>query len=131
MENIKTLLHNSWIEECGGPWGSMIVLAPKPHQEHVTDINDFVWRMCVSYRKLNAVTRPVKYPIRRCDDAILQIGEARFFIKMDLDSGYWQIPVHKDSKPKLAFFGAGEKLTFAVMPMGALNDEILYHPFNI
>ena len=52
---------------------------------------------------------------------MLTIQNANYFIKMDLDSGYWQIPVHKQSKPKLAFFGVDEKLTFAVMPMGALN----------
>ena len=114
------LKHNGIIEEDKGPWGAMIVLAAKPNQAQV-HWNDYVWRMCVSYRKLNSITRPYKFPIRRCDDAILSIGEAQFFIKMDLDSGYWQIPVHKDSKAKLAFFGVDEKLTFAVMPMGALN----------
>jgi len=45
---------------CFGPWGSSIVLAAKPHQEHVIDIKDFVWRMCVSYRKLNSVTKSVE-----------------------------------------------------------------------
>ena len=63
MEQLDALLHNNWIKECGGPWGSMVVLAPKPHQEHVEDINEFVWRMCVSYRKLNAITLPFTYPI--------------------------------------------------------------------
>ena len=42
MKEIEDLLHNRWIEECGGPWGSMIVLAQKPHQEHITNIEDFV-----------------------------------------------------------------------------------------
>ena len=114
------LKHNGIIEEDRGPWGAMIVLAAKPNQNEV-HWNDYVWRMCVSYRKLNSITRPYKFPIRRYDDAILSIGQANYFIKMDLDSGYWQIPVHKNSKAKLAFFGVDEKLTFAVMPMGALN----------
>ena len=77
--------------------------------------------MCVSYRKLNSITRPYRFPIRRCDDAILSIGTTKYFIKMDLETGYWQIPVHEKSKAKLAFFGVDEKLTFAAMPMGALN----------
>ncbi len=33
------------------------VLAPKPHQEHVENIGDFVWRFCVNYVPLNSVTR--------------------------------------------------------------------------
>ena len=131
------LKHNGIVEEDRGPWGAMVVLAAKPGQEDV-NWNDYVWRLCVSYRKLNAITRPFRYPIRCCDDAILEIGDAKFFIKMDLDSGYWQISVHKNSKHKLAFFGADQKLTFAMMPMGALNAapvfaammEVLQHQWR-
>ena len=82
------LKHNGIVEEDTGPWGAMVVLAAKPNQ-HEVHWNDYVWRICVSYRILNAVTRPFKYPIRRCDDAILSIGKAKYFIKMNLDSGYW------------------------------------------
>ena len=32
MAHIRDLLANGWITECQGPWGSMIVLAAKPHQ---------------------------------------------------------------------------------------------------
>ena len=39
---IKTLLGNKWIRKCGGPWGSLIVLTAKPHQEYVIDIADFI-----------------------------------------------------------------------------------------
>ena len=54
----------------------MIVLAAKPHQEHVDDLKKCVWRMCVSYRGLNHVTKPFEYPIPHCDDAIgiFQVG---------------------------------------------------------
>ena len=71
LKQVKVLLANGWIERCPeGGWGSPIVLAPKPHQEHVTDVDDLIWRMCLSYRGLNKVTKPFEYPIRRCDDAI-------------------------------------------------------------
>ena len=42
MDQISSLLANDWIEECGGAWGSMIVLAAKPHQEHIDDIKKFI-----------------------------------------------------------------------------------------
>ena len=63
MKQIVSLLKNDWIKECAGPWGSMIVLAAKPHQEDITDITKFIWRMCVSYRILNSVKKPFEYPI--------------------------------------------------------------------
>ena len=41
-EQIQALDNNKWIRDCQGPWGSMILLAPKPHQEEVTSIDDFI-----------------------------------------------------------------------------------------
>ena len=42
MEQIHDLLKNDCIEECAGPWGSQIVLAPTPHQEQISNIDDFI-----------------------------------------------------------------------------------------
>lgn len=72
----------------------MIVLAQKAHQEEVQNIDDFIWRMRVSYRRLNAVTKPFQFPILRCDDAITILGDGagRFWIiSMDARQGYHQI----------------------------------------
>ena len=54
----KVLCDNDWIEQFEGGWGSPIVLASKPHQETIVNIENFVWRICVSYRRLNRVTYP-------------------------------------------------------------------------
>jgi len=55
-KHIHILETNDWICDYEGPWGSLILLTPKPHQEECTDINEFIWRLCVSYRSLNSVT---------------------------------------------------------------------------
>lgn len=49
------------------PWGFRITLAPKPHQEKCTDIEEYIWRFCINYIQLNRITRPSEYPIPRCD----------------------------------------------------------------
>ena len=130
MEQIQALLKNDWIEECDGPWGSIIVLAPKPHQEHITHIDDFVWRMCVSYRSLNRVTLPFTYPIPRCDDAIniLNIGSTEIYlITVDAKQGYHQVAVKLGDRAKLAFFAPNNrKYTFKVMPFGPTNAPAFY-----
>ena len=104
LEQISSLLDNDWIEECGGAWGSMIVLAAKPHQEHIEDIKNFIWRMCVSYRGLNKVTKPFEYPIPRCDDAIhiFQVGSYQIWIiTVDARQGYHQVCVRAIDREKL------------------------------
>jgi hypothetical protein len=36
-----------------GCWLFKALLAAKPHQEHISNINKFVWRFCVNYIPLN------------------------------------------------------------------------------
>ena len=130
MQQIEGLLANEWIEETKGAWGSIIVLAPKPHQEHIEDIDDFIWRMCVSYRGLNSVTKPFAYPIPRCDDAIgsLNLGAGTIYIiTVDARQGYHQVKVKNGDKDKLAFFAPnGKKYTYRVMPFGPMNAPAFY-----
>ena len=131
MDQVEALKKSGLIEECQGPWGSLIVLAPKPHQEHVENIDDFIWRMCVSYRKLNSVTKPFSYPIPRCDDAIDTLGPVGsaklYFITLDARQGYHQIAVKKEDREKLAFFAPDDKkYTYRVMPFGPTNAPAYY-----
>ena len=130
MEQVEVLKANGWIRKCFGPWGSSIVLAAKPHQEHVLSISDFIWRLCVSYRRLNQVTLPFEYPIPRCDDAIDNFGDSAgrlFFIALDNKTGYHQIRVRQQDQEKLAFFTPDDdKYCWPVMPFGPRNAPAFY-----
>ena len=70
----RSPLHNECFEECGGPCDSNIVLAEKPYQEHVTNIDNFIWLMFVSYRKLNKITKPFEFSITPYENAIISVG---------------------------------------------------------
>ena len=106
------------------------MLALKPHQEHVLQIEDFIWRICVSYRGLNKVTNPFEYPIVRCDAAIEDLGDGNgflYFISLDAAQGYNQIKVKKDDTQKLAFFAPdNKKYTFSVIPFGPTYAPSFY-----
>ena len=108
----------------------MVGLTQKPHQEHITDINEFVWRMCVSYRRLNAVTKPFQCPVPRCDDAITILGcrvVLIWILRLDVRQGYHQVAVRFADQEKLAFFTpSDEKLCFTVIPFGPTNAPGLY-----
>jgi hypothetical protein len=117
---VEKLEKKNIIEDDEGPWGSQIVLASKPSQAHV-HWSQFIFRLCVSYRKLNAITRPFTFPVTRCDDAVEGIGDAEYFLTLDYDAGYWQVAMNNASKEKTAFFTPDGKKHFNVMPMGATN----------
>ncbi len=113
------------IEDDHGPWGSPVVLASKPDQAHV-HWSDFVFRLCISYRNLNTVTRPFTFPITRCDEAVERVGDAQYYITADLDAGYWQVEMNPASREKSAFFIAAGKKHFNSMPMGVMNAHAFF-----
>ncbi|CAF1117618.1 unnamed protein product [Brachionus calyciflorus] len=48
-------------------------------------------RICIDYRKLNAVTITEKWPIPNVLDILDRLAESIFFTSLDLKSGYWQL----------------------------------------
>ncbi len=124
-----------WLKSLGhiqrnvlSPWASRITLAPKPHQEHIDNIKDYIWRFCVNYILLNKITRPAMYPIPRCDDAVMYgFGNAQFFILLDAFSGYHQIRLSEASIAKTAFYAPrGRKYVWVVMPFGLRNCPVIF-----
>jgi hypothetical protein len=81
-----------------------------------------IWGMAINYGKLNQVTKPFRHPIRRCEDAIQDLGDERYLLRMDLDSGFNQVYVSDGSRSKLALYGLdGVKYRYTGMPFGPIN----------
>ena len=77
-----------------GSWLFNALLAAKPHQEHVINIEDFVWHFCVNYIPLNGVTHVIAYPIQCCDLAVFnEFGLGKLMIMFDAPMGYHQSPL--------------------------------------
>ena len=108
----------------------MIFLAQKPRQEHVTNIDNFIWRICVSYRKLNSITKPFQFIIPRCDDAITILSWGAgdiWIISLDARQGYHQVTVLKIDREKLSFFAPDDrKYCFNVITFGTTNVPPFY-----
>jgi hypothetical protein len=47
---------------------------------------DRTFRLCIDYRQLNKMTIKNKYPLSCIDDLFDQVGEAKIFSKIDLQS---------------------------------------------
>ena len=50
-----------------------------------------------------------------------KLGKHRYFTKIDLAKGYWQVPMSQDSKDKTAFVAPVGLFQFTVMPHGLVN----------
>lgn len=129
---IATLLKLCHTEQTHrGQWLFKALLAPKPHQEQDTDIEDFVWRFCVNFIPLNLVMKIIAYPIPHCDSAVmLSFGKGVLFWLQDAPSGYNQLAVAKSFREKLAFAVQNAiKYQYRVMPFGPVNGPVIFIAF--
>jgi hypothetical protein len=67
------------VQTTDGKWMFKALLAPKPHQEHIRSIDEFIWRFCVNFIPLNSVTKLIAYPIPQCDLAVFnEFGQGKW-----------------------------------------------------
>ena len=76
-------------------------------------------RMCVDYRKLNAVTVKNKQRLPTINDVSAVLGQKKYFTSLDLMSGYWQIAMEQKSADLTTFVLPNyETYKFKVLPFG-------------
>lgn len=97
------------IEPSCSEWCSPVVIIFK---------KDGSLRICIDFRKLNAISEFDAYPMPRIEDLLEKIGAAQYITTLDLCKGYWQVPLEETSRPYTAFRTPAGLFQFTVMPFG-------------
>nr|ABL86690.1 putative pol protein [Philodina roseola] len=85
--------------------------------------HDGTYRFVVDYKKLNHITIKDSSPLPNMEDTIRKLGEGyKYFSKLDLKSGFYQIPIRHADKAKTAFTTPFGHFQFNVLPMGLKNS---------
>nr|VWP00786.1 Methylenetetrahydrofolate reductase (EC [Ganoderma boninense] len=101
---VADALEDGLIEPSTSPWSAPIIFAKKKDVKNA-------------------------YPLPRIDDTYQHFHGAKFFTTLDLKSGYWQIPVHPESREKTAFATRFGHYQFRVMEFGLCNAPATFQSF--
>ena len=108
---IQDMLDLGIIEVSNSPWMAPAVYVRKKSGEI---------RICIDYCELNKKTTKDAYLLPLPDEVQDKLAKSTIFTTLDLQSGYWQMPVHESDWQKTAFCpGPGMGLyQFCKMPFG-------------
>ena len=114
-EKVKTELQQmeaaGVISKVDGPtsWCAGMVVVPKKSGEV---------RICVDLKPLNENVLRETHPMPHVDDALAQLSGAKLFSKLDANSGFWQVPLAKCSRPLTTFITPFGRYWFNKLPFG-------------
>ena len=105
------------IERCESPYAHPIVMVKK---------KDNTYRFCIDFRKLNKITVFNPEPTPNPDQLFTRLSTSKFFSKIDLTKGYWQIPLSVESKILTAFVTPEAQYRSRVMPFGLVTAPAVF-----
>ncbi|XP_033729482.1 uncharacterized protein LOC117318627 [Pecten maximus] len=111
-EEVEKMLEMDIIEPSISPYSAPVVLIKK---------KDGTNRFCIDFRRLNQVTIFDAEPMPNTEEIFARVSSAKFFSKLDLSKGYWQVPLSTEAKPMTAFSTPQGLFQFRMMPFGLMN----------
>ena len=109
---LHQLLAAGLIRPAASPYAAPVLMVPKPGQAGK-------WRMCVDYRALNNKLVRDNFPLPHPADVFNELAGHKFYSRLDLASGFWQIRLHEEDEDKTAFCApSAGQFAWRVLPMG-------------
>ena len=112
-KDIADMIKMRVIRESDSPYASPVVVVKK---------KDNTNRVCVDYRKLNKLTVIDPEPMPTAEHLFQKLSGDKFFTKINLSKGYWQITIPEEDIPKTAFVTPDGSYEFLKMPFGMINS---------
>ena len=111
--HLKMMLDAGVIRPSNSPWCNAIVLVRK---------KDGSLRFCINFRRLNALTVKDSHPLPCICETLESLAGTAHYTTIDMNSGFWQVPMDEESKQYTAFsLGSMGLYECESMPFGLCN----------
>ncbi|OWY97740.1 hypothetical protein PHMEG_00031658, partial [Phytophthora megakarya] len=118
FELLKGLLRAGLITFSNSPWASPIVIVLK---KNGVDI-----RLCIDYKRVNAVTTVMEYAMPLVDDLLTDMEAYLWFCSLDAASGFWAVMMTERARKVSAFLCALGHFEWRRMTFGLKNAPMIY-----
>jgi hypothetical protein len=128
-KQVTKFLKDGILEVSQSPYGAAVLFVPKSNGPGL--------RLCVDYRALNSITVKNRCTIPRINDLLDAVAGSQYFTSLDLTSGYHQIFISEEDRPKTAFRTPFGHFQFKVLIEGLTNAPAtfqtvmnsIFHPY--
>ncbi|KAL7289564.1 hypothetical protein TKK_0016535 [Trichogramma kaykai] len=129
-KHVQELIDNDIVEESESPYNSPLWIVPKKAGPDGVK----KWRLVIDFRAFNEKTIASAYPLPQIMEILDQLGKSKYFPTLDLQSGFYQVPIDSADAYKTAFSTPFHHLQFRRMALGlkgspgtfqALMDKVL------
>ena len=110
---LKAMLELGIIEKSNSDYASPCIIVPKKNSEKI--------RVVIDFRSLNSKLVKDREPVSFSQSIFSKLSQCKYFSVIDLQHGFWQIPLDPESRKYTAFTTEFGLYQFKVMPYGIAN----------
>ena len=92
--HLKMMLDAGVIQPSNSPWCNAVVLVRK---------KDGSLHFCINFRRLNSLTVKDSHPLPHICETLESLAGVAHYTTIDMNSGFWQVPIDDESKQYTAF----------------------------
>ncbi|SLM34530.1 retrotransposon nucleocapsid protein [Lasallia pustulata] len=86
-------------------------------------------RVCVDYRKLNAITKRNRYPIPLIEETLAKVTGCKYLTKLDVIAAFNKLRMHPNSEDYTTFITSMGAYKYHVLPFGLTNSPANYQHY--
>lgn len=117
---ISEHLEKGFIEPSSAPWAAPVLFSRKASGG---------LRLCVDYRKLNAITRKDRYPLPLIEETLTRLAQARIFTKIDIRQAFHKVRLVPGVEDLTTFRTRYGAYKYRVVPFGLTNGPSTFQRF--